>query len=410
MARFKHYLSYGSTDQQTARDLTGYFDGLIVPGTVAAFQAEGTKGFVLSLSARSSEPYAIDPRFPLFQGEPASWKKSHLLLAQIFGFDDLLGSGPLRPAQFDDALVDRVARGWIDFNVDFEDVRVKTFDKYASRLPEDNISLEDRKSPDWILPPYLMPSTSADPWRAVGERLWSASVAVLEGSPAQSKLRRVVAAESVELWDELLRTASETEVVGWVSRLDELSLGPEPTDELARYGMAIRSAAERGQTIFALYGGFFSVILGRYGLLGSSHGVGYGEHRDHVELPSSGAPPARYYVPRLHRYVGVDVAATLWSEAPELVACGCVECSGRSPASLDYHELMRHSVRARKSEIESWTLMTTEDVIATLLADFKDFQRTIDDLVIPRGIRRRAEGVYQHLMKWVQVLERIEAV
>jgi hypothetical protein len=64
---FEHYLSYGSTDQLTARNLTDIYDGLLIPGTVAAFQAEGTRGFVLTLSAAKSKDYIIDPRFPLFQ-------------------------------------------------------------------------------------------------------------------------------------------------------------------------------------------------------------------------------------------------------------------------------------------------------------------------------------------------------
>ena len=65
---FEHYLTYGATDQQTVRRLPGQFTGLMIPGTVAAFQREGTGGFALTLSATEAQtPYVIDPRFPLFQ-------------------------------------------------------------------------------------------------------------------------------------------------------------------------------------------------------------------------------------------------------------------------------------------------------------------------------------------------------
>ena len=40
--KFSHYLSYGAADQHTVRELRGFYDGLLVPGTVAAFQREGT--------------------------------------------------------------------------------------------------------------------------------------------------------------------------------------------------------------------------------------------------------------------------------------------------------------------------------------------------------------------------------
>jgi hypothetical protein len=96
---FNHYLSYGSTDQQTMRELSGLYDGLLVPGTIAAFQAEGTKGFVLSLSARSGEPYVIDSRFPLFQGALPKAKKSHIMLAAILGIGGILALGRARGLQ-----------------------------------------------------------------------------------------------------------------------------------------------------------------------------------------------------------------------------------------------------------------------------------------------------------------------
>src|SRR2546430_165765 len=87
---FAHYLSYGATDQQTARELTGFYDGLLVPGTVAAFQADGTRGFVLTLSALRRTRYVIDPRFPLFQQRLGAPKKSHESLALLFGVPDLV--------------------------------------------------------------------------------------------------------------------------------------------------------------------------------------------------------------------------------------------------------------------------------------------------------------------------------
>ena len=53
---FSHYLAYLATDQETYRDLRGQYDGLLVPGTIAAWQRQGTGGFVLSLSAAAGSP------------------------------------------------------------------------------------------------------------------------------------------------------------------------------------------------------------------------------------------------------------------------------------------------------------------------------------------------------------------
>jgi len=410
MSKFQHFLSYGSTDQEAARSLTGVYDGLLVPGTIAAFQADGTKGFVLTLSARSNEPYAIDSRFPLFQNGNLPWKKSHLQLAQILGLDAYIedgATGGLSPSNFDDALVHRVAQGWLSFNVDFENVGAKVFDKYAKRLPDDDIKIEDAQAPLWVMPPYLMASSSDDPWRSVGDRIWNASVNLLSRSASDVRLRRVVAGGSATVWNTLLTETPETNLAGWVSGLDEFNISATSRGELIAYGKAIQSARERGQSIFALYGGFFSVLLHRFGLAGSSHGVGYGEHRDYVELPSSGAPPARFYVPRLHRYIGVDIAGAIWEQAPELVECFCPECDGGSPTSLSYHQLMRHSVRARADEINEWTRLSTDDVCNRLQEDARAFSATVPGLVLPRAVMKRAEGLHLHLGSWASVLKAI---
>lgn len=404
--RFQHYLSYGSTDQQTVRELSDDFDGLIVPGTIAAFQAEGTKGFVLSLSARSNDPYVIDSRFPLFQNQLPTPKKSHLMLADVLGVPSLVKrhAAPT-PTDFDDATVRRIAGAWIDFNVGFEDVQMKTFDKYASRLNEPVLP-QNRQDPAFVLPPYTMVGNHSDGWGAVSDRLWNASCDYAETKGVRSKLRRVIAAHNSDVWRTLASSVDDDEVVAWVSGLDEFKVTSEA--ELIAYGHALQASQSRGQAVFALYGGFLSVLFSRYGLNGSSHGIGFGEHRDWVELPSSGAPPARYYVPKLHKYIGVDVADTIWRQFPSLIACDCDECGGRSPNSLDYHGLMKHSVRARSVEIETWLPRTTNEVIDQLNQDSQSFKSAISELVAPSKVIRRAEESYAHLNMWARIMTVLE--
>ncbi|AZH77194.1 hypothetical protein CSX12_01320 [Microbacterium sp. Y-01] len=159
--------------------------------------------------------------------------------------------------------------------------------------------------------------------------------------------------------------------------------------------------------MFALYGGFFSVLLGSYGLAGSSHGIGFGESRDWVELPSSGAPPARYYVPRLHRYVAVDLAEIIWSQFPDLIVCDCRECGENSPAALDYHALMKHSVLVRDREIREWGGLSADETIARLTADAQEFRESLSSLVAPERIVRRASELYGHLFMWARVISEL---
>lgn len=403
--RFQHYLSYGSTDQQTVRELSDYFDGLIVPGTIAAFQAEGTKGFVLSLSARSNDPYVIDSRFPLFQNRLPAPKKSHLMLADVLGAPELICSDASpAPRNFTDDLVKTVASSWIDFNVGYESVQMKTFDKYAARLKEPVLP-QNRQDPAFVLPPYTMVGENGDGWGDVSDRLWLASLEYAQAKGIASKLRRVIAASSAATWDGLASNISDTEIVAWVSGLDEFKASSEA--ELVAYGRALQRSASRGQRVFALYGGFLSVLLARHGLTGSSHGIGFGEYRDWVELPSSGAPPARYYVPKLHRYIGVDIAELIWLKQPDLIDCDCQECDGLSPSDMDYHGLMQHSVRVRSVEISRWLDMPTPDVVDELMMDFERFMAVIRELPSPKIIRR-AEESCGHLAMWARVMAALQ--
>jgi hypothetical protein len=404
---FSHFLSYGATDQQTARDLSGSYDGLLVPGTVAAFQADGTRGFVLTLSATANAPrYAIDPRFPLFQQALPAAKRSHIALAELFGIPDLVQRvEALRPDEYTNELIERITRNWLQFNSGFTELTMKKFDKYAERLDE-IIVPHNRKGPSWILPPYFIAQAEDARWQQLSERLWRAAQ---EQSPTNDRLVRVVATDSTATLDSLLNACEEDRLAVWISQLDERQVDRAGRDDLTEYGRAIRDASERGQRIFALYGGFFSVLLGIFGLRGSSHGIGYGEARAWEELPQSGPPPARYYLPNAHRYISMDLALLFWREDRELVICDCPECEGQSPARLDYHGLMRHSVRCRSEEIRRWVAMSPETAIGELTHQADVFEDAIDVMDIPRRLRRPADDCYLLLRGWARVIRAIAA-
>ncbi|GAA1495199.1 hypothetical protein [Paeniglutamicibacter kerguelensis] len=403
---FQHYLSYGSTDQATMRELKDSFNGLIVPGTIAAFQSEGTKGFVLTLSARSKEPYVIDSRFPLFQNKLKKPKKSHQMLAEILGVSHvLLKDGGVTPSDFTKDIIKTIAINWLKFNINFDNVQSKTFDKYAKRLGEKILS-EDKERPLFVLPPYLMAKQADDGWAQVSNAIWEATVIEARHVEELGLLRRVIAAESPRVWSELAAQVDDREIVAWVSDLDEFRVGSER--DLVDYGEAIKAAAARGQSVFALYGGFLAVLFARFGLTGASHGIGFGEHRNWVELPSSGAPPARFYLSILHRYVSVDIAQILYEQFPDLVACACLECESKSPISLEYHSLMRHSVYARAREIQEWSQLSTADVTGRLLADYRRFNDAVESLNQPQKVIQRLEDNSLHLPMWARILESIE--
>ena len=99
---------------------------------------------------------------------------------------------------------------------------------------------------------------------------------------------RVLATQSVTALASVLDSVAPEELCVWISGLNELD---SSAADLALYAEIIHNACRQGHRIFALYGGFFAVLLASLGLSGVAHGIGYGEHREWRELPRSGPPP-----------------------------------------------------------------------------------------------------------------------
>jgi hypothetical protein len=398
LERFSHYLTYGATDQKTVRELTDAFHGLIVPGTVAAFQQQGTGGFVLSLSATpDSPPYVIDPRFPLFQQSLEDPKKSHEALAQLLGAQELIRTDEPMPSDFPDSLVQRIAQSWVEFNTSYESRQAAKFKKYADRLDE-SVDESQARGPSAVIAPYLV--SQNDDWWRVSKRLMAATRAA---APAGLDVLRVVGCATARELDLRLADIEDRQVIVWVSGLEELEVLPS---KLADYGKSIRAATQRGQACFALYGGFFSVMLGAVGLKGACHGIGYGEYRSWPELHQSGPPPSRYYAPRFHRYINQDLAYQLWSRDADLTACDCEICE-MGPPLLSYHDLMKHSVLARQAEIDRWSGLELDDARRLLEQERDDLERDLSAAQLPEPLVGPATRVTRHLARWVSALEQL---
>lgn len=187
----------------------------------------------------------------------------------------------------------------------------------------------------------------------------------------------------------------------WVSGLEELTL---PGPQLAVYARAVREATERGQATFALYGGFFHVLLGGFGLGGASHGIGYGEYRSWLELPRSGPPPARYYLRRVHRYVSQELAYQLYLRDRALVECDCLECEGQPPIGLDYHALMKHSVWSRADEVAAWAGLAPREAAERLEGEYRAFATDLDRARLPAFLRPQVSGMWSHVSQWVDAI------
>ncbi|MDE0653116.1 MAG: hypothetical protein OXI26_05650, partial [bacterium] len=354
--------------------------------------------FVLSLSARSANtPYVIDPRFPLFQQALPVPKTSHTALAKILGDEDLVRTESPTPVQFDSNRIRRIGEQWVQFNLGYRTEEAARFQKYAERLNEP-LSLDNASSPQRILAPYFCVAGREDPWYQKSLELYESTSRAAADS---IQVTRVLAAKSVEALSELTEDGHSDDVCIWVSELDEREAS---AGDLSNYARTIESLGESRRQCFALYGGCFSVILSAIGLGGSSHGIGYGEHRDWRELPRSGPPPARYYLPTIHRYVQQDLAQDLWDHDPALVGESVIE----PPVSLGYHDLMLHSVAARSEEIRKFSKLDIGGAIALLEMDHREFSERLGSS-LDRLLVRRGSAFGEHLPRWLRALHSLHS-
>lgn len=398
-AAFSHYLAYGATDQETFRELRHRYTGVLVPATIAAFQRQGTGGFVLSLSATpEAPPYMIDPRFPLFQQALVAPKRSHTALAELLDDTALIVTDQDPSADvFSEDRIAAIAKHWVDFNTGYGSTESGKFEKYAKRLGED-IRPEQAQGPEAILAPYFACQGPDDPWWARSKQFFEHTRAAAGDVP----VLRVVCARTPSALDRLLADIEGPEqLIVWISGLDEHNA---LAGDLIGYRRAITHAIALGHEPFALYGGFFGVLIGSDGLRGASHGVGFSEHRSWRELPESGAPPARYYMRRAHRYVPQDLAQALYDVSSDLTTCPCDYCGGRPPIALDYHDLMKHSVACRTEEIERWYPINSDTAAEVLANEHDALIAQIGEATLLPRIRSRARAVIEHLPEWVEAM------
>ena len=398
---FRHYLSYNTSDQQSVRSLREKYDGILVPGTVATFQKAGTAGFVLSIAASQARPpYVIDPRFPLFQQTLRHIKKSHTALAEICGDPELATKTSRRnPQYFTDDNIPRIAQAWVDFNLGYKTEQSSKFDKYAKLLGE-KLDASTAEGPQRILAPYFCVKGENDPWWPISVKLYEAT---MRAAPVDVEVTQVLATESAQALQELVAHRAKENVCIWVSGLNELSATDDSVENLWRYGCAIRTLEKNDCRSFALYGGFFAIMLSSVGLGGFSHGIGYGDHRSWRELPSSGPPPARYYIPTIHRYVQQDDAYRLWLHDPKLVGDG----TDSMPITLEYQDLMRRSVTSRAQEVSEYAGLSLHSTTEKLRKQYDDFCKRLNSNRPDTHTKRIGEKSAAHIPRWIEALQKL---
>lgn len=407
--RMIHCLAYGNSDQVSFRDseVRECFDILTVPSTIASYYPDATAAFVLS----SGLEYMIEPRTPLFQEWIREPRASHRTLAKVLGaaVNQRLqsvekGSSVHYPAEFyTQAVCEEVVSGLVQFQCEYG----RRAEQVSARLSRyrDLLSLatggsrtlrtiDETRPPTYVLCPYFAVNSYADRWWQVMLQIWYSA----RQHSQSDNISPVVATTDVSCLTELVHhcpNEMSSTVFFWIPGFDERRVSQW---ELTLLREAVEQLGS-SYDLMNLYGGYFSILLGKLGLAGFNNGLGYSESREWPTLDATGAAPARYYVRKLHAYLPTASATTLVENDPTF-GCNCSVCGedDRLPNDLSYHELKRHFALAR-----SWE---QDHVDATSLDELSDEMRA--DGARIEALMRRMPGEFRmswdYLARWARVL------
>jgi hypothetical protein len=227
--------------------------------------------------------------------------------------------------------------------------------------------------------------------------------------------------EQPELLKHLSDAIPRTGVTGiwlWFSRFHEESASEEA---LEGYVELITTLSKQME-VFAMHGGFFSLVLSRLGMQGISHGVGYGEQKNVVPVIGQSTPTVRYYLPSLARRLGVPEIFRAFHalnirtprDFHEKV-CACAVCKGIVVSSLDEFAAFgdMHYSRPeakRKGQTPAAAKRCRFHFLLSRLIERDSIRRSSIEDIIER--LKLASGTWgnqpslstEHLDRWVKVL------
>ena len=400
-----HLLAYGHSNQTTFRTpaIQDAYDAVVVPGTIATYYQQATGGFVLALN----RPYFIDPRTPLFQQNLIGQeiRASFYTLSSAHGptIENAVDEASGGDIELWDSIVDNydpaeVAENWLDYQRYYVEESSEKLDHYAALVGH---ALDSPKQPSFFTNPYWM---SEKPNSIEWSMTYDTIVEMHDRLENGERMMPIVAWKRAQpdSWRDLDRIICDVRDIGfeqllvWIDSFRELE---EPVGQLRSLRQTVARSASDGIQLGMLYGGYYSLALGRLGLWSFGNGVGYSESRAFPELPSTGAAPPRYYLYGLHRYVQPDVATQLLrndiDDMFDILGSSSRTASGYDPMRLSYHDLMTHFVLARGAEINAASGITLDELRGELIgtAEYVESNAVLSALVSVDYLRRWAAAL-----------------
>ena len=425
-----------------------FFDGLILGANLVEATPGATASLLIKFGGkRLGVPFYLDPMTYAYgmyvdpdgglrsdldwikseqktkKGIRRLFKRSYRNLAESLGgvFEDALDrKAAITPSDFTNQ--GKAA----DFCESVVNYQVERLARVFQQDPEYKSFTAELPAPSAVFAPYfyIVPNDQED-WTRLNLRLARLTAELESRLPVHA----VVVAdkeflEDADIIDSLAEELPKTGVQGvwfWFSRFDEHRA-------VASSLIALRSLVEKisgaGLSVFSMHGGYFSLALSKFGLTGTSHGVGYGEQKDVMPVIGQSTPTVRYHLPGIHKRVGVaevircfqPLGITTPQEFYDGV-CNCTICKGVVNKDLDDFEAFgdMHYSTPKSKRLAQTPAAAKRCRFHFLLSRLRERDRiaaaTPDEIVKQLGAARKKWGKFNwiedscaHLTKWESAL------
>lgn len=402
---------------------TESIDGVVIPAHILAYQTPSTSAFISSLGPKGCS-YIFDPMTFIFQNpkinltnendgderevRPSIKKLSddyHPQLARLI--NDLESpKDSLSPGDIPE--IDVLTERAIDFQT--ESVRDGANQSAAGKYLDRYDELTSTPSPRALVPPYFRFAEYGDDWYQLSlEAAQSTDQGDFESDVAPIICCPVTALSSGDAEQIVEDYSGFDHVILWVDGFDE---NEAPVTDIQRVLGVIDRLDNETEYLETLYGGYLMILANHYGLNGLSHGILYTQKKSYTLTPGSGAPPERFYIPKLHQFRSLAQTDYILQRNPELM-CDCPICDhylDSDPQRIfeygDEPELLRrHFLKTRRSEADQFPTLNFEDKLQSLQEVYDRYQPIFQQIGNPDAWVSNAQmpGI-AYLRRWADAL------
>lgn len=254
---------------------------------------------------------------------------------------------------------------------------------FQDKFLDDSIPEEDRKyftedpggilKPCFFIAPYFyMESSTIDRWLNINQDLITESKRASGNRKVYGEI--VIDRGILDKQKDLDRIANAYLKLdtcdGYLLWISDLSEHDSALPTLQGLKNLVEVLAKSHKPIVNLFGGYYSLLLTKFGLSGVCHGPGYGEERDVIPV-GGGLPTSKFYLTPIHqrllyRHVAIMVKARVWPTADDFYkeVCAGRVCKDTLLGDLNNFYKFGEETISRKSD-RTYSFPTTEARIRT---------------------------------------------